>query len=170
MNTNFYLISDTHFFHSRIIEFGRKQFKHAEEMNEFMIERWNSVVKPHDTIIHLGDFAMGPNIDWAILDRLNGIKTWILGNHDTPAKIEKAQKYFAKICAYLEVQVGSKKILISHIPVHDSQLKRFDFQIHGHLHEELIDDSRYFSVCCEQINYTPIHFSDVLNKLKERNA
>lgn len=38
-----FLTSDTHFNHSRILQF-RPQFSSVEEMNEIMIERWNKVV------------------------------------------------------------------------------------------------------------------------------
>lgn len=54
-------------------------------MDEIIIQRWNEVVKPEDTVYHLGDIALGP-IDKSLskITRLNGHKIAILGNHDRP--------------------------------------------------------------------------------------
>ena len=55
----------------------------VNKMNEVMIKNWNSVVKPEDTIYHLGDFALtsAKRCEYFI-NRLNGYKILILGNHD----------------------------------------------------------------------------------------
>jgi len=54
-------------------------------MDETIIENWNSVVKPEDTVYHLGDIALGPiSESLAKVARLNGHKIAILGNHDRP--------------------------------------------------------------------------------------
>ena len=56
--------SDTHFGHNNIIKFCKRPWKTTEEMNEALIERWNSVVKPDDIVFHLGDFAFAANSRW----------------------------------------------------------------------------------------------------------
>lgn len=51
-------------------------------MNEALITNWNNVVKPNDTVFHLGDFAFGGSYIWNnVLSRLNGNIHLILGNH-----------------------------------------------------------------------------------------
>ena len=83
--TNFFT-SDSHFNHARIIELAyRDVFSTVDEMNEGLIERWNSVVQPDDHVYHMGDFAMGQKILWpSFRSRLNGTITFTRGNHDTP--------------------------------------------------------------------------------------
>ena len=48
----------------------------------------------------------------------------------------------------------------------DERLLRFIGNIHGHLHEKTLNDKRYYSVCVEQINYTPILLDTAIQNLK----
>jgi calcineurin-like phosphoesterase family protein len=74
--------------------------------------------------------------------------------------------------------------ILSHIPVHPDSLGRFGTNIHGHLHTNRVKkargvdaktgqilysdqiDTRYYSVCVELHNFTPVLFEDVLKKIK----
>src|SRR6056300_578004 len=84
---NRFFISDTHFDHANILTFtdyaGKpvREFDSVEAMNEAMIERWNAVVKPGDTVYHLGDVAIAKR-GLTHLARLNGRKILVKGNHD----------------------------------------------------------------------------------------
>jgi len=80
-----FFTSDTHFWHYNIIQYCNRPVPDGEvqEMNEIMIDNWNSRVKPSDEIYHLGDFAFcGSEKKKDIIRRLNGIKYLIRGNHD----------------------------------------------------------------------------------------
>ena len=79
---NVYFTSDTHFGHSNIMRFCQRPFSDVTDMNNCLIENWNNKVGKDDIIFHLGDFAMGGSNLWnGILERLNGHKILILGNH-----------------------------------------------------------------------------------------
>ena len=68
-----FLTSDTHFNNDNIIKYCDRPFFNHKDMNETLITNWNSVVKPEDTVYHLGDFIMGLADNTAsILHRLNG--------------------------------------------------------------------------------------------------
>lgn len=75
-----YFIADTHFNHKNIIKYDDRPFSSVEEMNETMIQLWNSRVTQNDNVYILGDVGFG-NVD-NILRRLNGNKYLIRGNHD----------------------------------------------------------------------------------------
>ena len=45
-----FVTSDTHFNHKNIIEYCKRPFKDTLEMNEYIIEKWNSVVKDEDIV------------------------------------------------------------------------------------------------------------------------
>ena len=80
----FFFTSDTHFGHQRAAEIrGYRGPDAVSRMNDDLIDAWNSVVGRGDTVYHLGDFALGPKVEWpCIRARLNGTIVLVLGNHD----------------------------------------------------------------------------------------
>lgn len=78
--------SDDHFWHRNILTHcpaRGERWGSVEEMNEALVENWNRVVRPQDTVWHLGDVAMGKIEDSVqIIRRLNGRKLLVPGNHD----------------------------------------------------------------------------------------
>ena len=179
-----FLVSDTHFGHKGVCHFTRndgvtqlRPFDTPEEMDEFMVEAWNARVRPNDKVYHLGDVVMSRR-SLSIMNRLNGDKVLIRGNHDI-FKDEDYRKYFRELRAY-HVMNG---MILSHIPIHSESLGRFGVNIHGHLHadrvmrparvlEEFIDhgcttiDERYHCVCVEQTDFAPILFEDVVKRIE----
>ena len=124
-----------------------------------MVENWNSVVQPSDTVYHLGDVYFG-KVNAEIVHRLNGRKYLILGNHDD-TRCPVLNKAFRKI--RLWVPIKDKGIVLSHVPVHPDQLDTYEagVNVHGHIHDRVISDPRYINVSVEQTNYTPIHLDEV---------
>lgn len=166
-----FLVSDTHWGHAKTITtFKRKDgsplrpFKDVDEMNAEMIRRWNEVVGPNDLVYHLGDVAMNKN-DLHFIGQCNGRKILIHGNHDTNDTREFLT-YFEKVVA-LKI---FKDMMLTHIPVHDSQLQRFGTNVHGHLHAHDLDDPRYLCVCVEHTDYAPISLEEVRLRIAAKQA
>lgn len=148
-----FLISDTHFGHEKILEFveGRRVLgKTIEEHDEALVERWNKVIRPKDTVWHLGDVAFKSE-RLSIVGRLNGRKKLVKGNHDV-YHVNRYLEYFVDV----KGAVSLEGFLLTHVPIHSSQKFRFLGNIHGHLHDKLIYDPFYFNVSCERVNYQPI--------------
>jgi len=78
-----FFTADHHFRHANIIKYSNRPFSSVGEMDEIMVQRWNTVVRPGDTVYHLGDFTLG-NRDVAAKywDRLTGEKILVPGGHD----------------------------------------------------------------------------------------
>lgn len=171
-----WFISDTHFGHENILGFidsrtglkVRPGFKDIEEMDEHMVEKWNSVVKPGDKVYHLGDVFMGDRDKFKKLwPRLNGRKNLIVGNHDD-IKFLSSGGFFKEV--YLERKFKDLKLHLSHIPLHPSQHEtgapgsgNFLVNVHGHIHGNPTPEGRYINVSVEVINYIPVHI-DVIAK------
>lgn len=78
-----WITSDHHFGHKNIIAYEDRPFSSIEEMDAYMIERWNKTVAPDDTVYHLGDFALSSRQHIIeLIEQLNGRIVLILGNHD----------------------------------------------------------------------------------------
>ena len=53
-----YFIADQHFFHKALNEkMDKRGFESVEQMNEYMIEKWNAKINKNDEVIILGDFS-----------------------------------------------------------------------------------------------------------------
>lgn len=168
MTANWF-ISDTHFGHQNIITFqgtdGKpiRPFASVEEMDERMVQNWNSVVRPHDRVYHMGDVVMNRRC-LPILSRLNGKKVLIKGNHDI-FPLKDYLPYFDDIRAYKIMPAHG--LIVSHIPVHTDQLEgRWKINAHGHLHQRVLPDNRYQNVCVEQTDYFPITLEQLLERSK----
>jgi calcineurin-like phosphoesterase family protein len=167
---NIFFIGDTHFGHEKPYTTFRREdgellrpHGSAAAGDEAMIDNWNLVVKPKDKVYHVGDVSMHKKY-LHLLDRLNGEKVLIRGNHD----LESADIYLQ----YFKDVRGCHQfdgLLITHIPVHPDSLGRWGFNVHGHLHAKRVqwivdkngdsvleNDPRYFNVSVECIHYTPI--------------
>ena len=160
VNRNIWVVSDTHFNHENIIRYCGRPFANAEEMNLSLIDKWNSVVKPHDIVYHLGDVYIGkPDKVRGILPLLVGRKRLILGNHDNIAD-GILHKHFEKILVWR--QFKDFGVTLSHIPLHEGSLNdRFPINVHGHIHEKLVDDPRYVNVSVEHTNYGLINLEEI---------
>lgn len=154
-----YLIADTHLGHAKAAEW--RGFSSIKEHDEAMIEAWNSVVNPKDTVWHLGD-AVFPRTALPLLRRLNGHKHLVMGNHDRH-HIQEYIKYFNKIVGVAKI----KGLVLSHVPIHPNELcYRWEFNVHGHLHhpERLLGiQNGYYCVCADIIpHFKPVSFDYVI--------
>ena len=171
-----FLVSDTHFGHAGVCRFmcddgvtKIRPWTDPDEMDEEMVKRWNETVKPNDKVYHLGDVVINRRC-LRILNRLNGDKVLIKGNHDI-FKLGDYTPYFRDIRAYHVMN----NMILSHIPLHPESQGRFRANIHGHLHQRRVlkdghIDPFYFNVSVEQIDFRPILFEEVLAKIKEQQG
>ena len=81
--------SDLHMMHNKDFLYEPRGFSNERDMCEALVENWNKIVKPEDTVYDLGDVALS-DIQTATkyIKKLNGKHFLIRGNHDTDKKIE----------------------------------------------------------------------------------
>lgn len=176
---NNFFISDTHFFHDNTwLKFKRadgtplRNFSATWEMNEYMIEKWNSVVKQGDKVNHLGDVTFRYDRPFKeLMSRLNGHKRLLLGNHDK-IKGTCLLDYFEKVDLWkgfkLKGDLKKYSFTCSHIPLILSSLRDGKFNVHGHTHASCLEDKHYINVSVEVRDYTPVHLDQIIEEIKKR--
>ena len=170
---NIFFVSDTHFGHANILKFTRadgspmRSFASVQEMDDYMVEQWNSVVRPQDKIYHLGDVAM-KKYDIGKVHRCNGHKRLIRGNHDIyPTKIYL--QFFEEIYSMRVLE----NMLFTHIPIHPESLRHDWINVHGHVHNnvpQLHYGPRYLNVSVEETEYRPLAIEELRQIIAERST
>jgi len=183
--SNVYFTSDTHFGHENIIYFCKRPFSSVEEMDQTLINNWNSVVGPNDYIFHLGDFCFKGSQYWdKILNQLNGHKFLIWGNHDEKHRRDGSILKFDWVGYQCKINIGGRDIYLNHYPFlcYGGTYRTDNYVIaaHGHTHLNINDMSgkdierlKYcfpfqYDVGVDANNYTPISFIDLDNRIKEQ--
>lgn len=176
--------ADLHLGHANIIRYSNRPFADAESMNQALVERWNSVVRPTDTIWVLGDVALGRIADTlALVSTLNGRKLLLAGNHDRcwSGHGHRAQVWterylqagFAEVHQdHVRVTIGARSVLACHFPYrgdshdHDRYVEhrpadQGEWLLHGHVHERWRQRGRMINVGVDAWDCRPVSEAEV---------
>lgn len=157
-----WIISDTHFGHANIIKYCDRPYANTEEMEKALIKNWNSVVKADDIVYCLGDFALcGVDKKKELVEKLNGRKHLIMGNHDSGSPARYREFGFEEVSKHPIIIDGF--FILSHEPVFLNEHMPY-VNIHGHLHDKCYEGNQHINVSVERINYTPADFDVIKNK------
>lgn len=169
--------SDPHYGHVNIIAYANRPFRNVDEMNETLIQNWNSVVSSEDEVWILGDVCMGRLKDTVRnLGRLKGHKNLVLGNHDKKAaKMKEFTQHFERIEKYHEITVydeeeGHKqKIILSHYPMSVwNKAHHGAWMLHGHCHgthkrslPHVVDKGKILDMGVDVHNFFPVSYEQL---------
>ena len=143
-----YYIADLHFFPAALNDrMDHRGFGSMEEMNEYMIMKWNKKVKRNDEVFIIGDLSWGTAEETnALLKRLNGKLYLIQGNHDIFLSKRKMDlTLFQWVKSYEEVSDNNRKVVLCHYPIicYNGQY-RLDkdgnpktYMLYGHVHDTM---------------------------------
>lgn len=171
---NFY-ISDLHFSHNKVIEYCKRPFKNAKEMNLFMIMKWNSRIRHSDDVYIIGDIAFGKNTLQNSVALLNGKKHLIIGNHDNVflkrASDDILDKCFVEITQYKEIDDNGRLVVLFHYPIMDWNKKKYgSYHLHGHIHniENYVQEysrntQNIFNVSADLVGFSPVTLDELIS-------
>jgi len=178
-----FFTADHHFGHANIIKHCSRPFQTADEMDAALINNWNAAVKPNDTVYIVGDLFFRYAVPAAeYLQRLNGRKHLIIGNHDKDwMKKADLPRYFESVERMIEFSDGARKITLCHYPMMTwNGIAKGSYMVHGHIHNNTGAD--YFTLIRNMSNllnagvevngYKPVSFNDLLKnnvKFKEES-
>lgn len=151
-----WVIADLHFGDASLCAPGKRPFPAAPAMDEELVRRWNETVPPGDTVYVLGDVGRGHNA--GTVRRLHGIKHLVAGNGDDIVALARSGLFET-----ISVARWLPGALLTHIPVHQSQLKARTVNVHGHTHGRSLGLHSHICVSAEQVSYSPVRLADVLS-------
>lgn len=181
-----YYISDLHFGHANVIRFDNRPFGNVQEMEDTIISNWNNKVKNEDEVYILGDFCWGLKNEWIrLLDRLNGHKYLILGNHDLKQFPPELKNKFAWIGHLKEIVDDDKHIIMCHYPIlfYRCGYNPKQYMFCGHIHTTRENDflnkwrielkssrtkpsdsfGQVYNCFCGFFNYTPATADEIIS-------
>ena len=181
VGANIWFTSDTHFYHEQDFLYKPRGFESFEEMNEAIVERWNSVVKPGDIVYHLGDMVMS-HYDINIIKRLNGTIFLIRGNHDTNNKLSAIYATGKMVnTSYVPtselIKFGKLSLFMCHYPVltanfDDKHFSQHVINLHGHTHQKgnwlFADNPFIYHVGLDSHGCYPIHIDEIIADIRNR--
>lgn len=135
-----FFTSDEHYHHNNIIRFCNRPFTSSEEMNEYLIDKFNSKVSKSDVTYHLGDFTLEhhPDEALAVLKKLNGKHYFLKGNHDTWLKTNVTNPKIIGISDYHEFRKDKLLFVLSHYPMLSWNCSHHgSTMLHGHCHSKI---------------------------------
>ncbi len=165
-----FIITDTHFHHSRIIEFSNRPV----DFSDRIIKNWNSVILPQDTVINLGDVSWGGKEKLlAVTNQLVGTKILVRGNHDK----SRSDNWFRDVgFSFVCQKTMIKNVMLSHMPtrLNEDEIERGVINIHGHFHnmeykiweenlKNRLSDNHYL-LSLEHVQYRPVLLLDAVEK------
>ena len=141
-----YYIADLHFFHEAMNDrMDRRGFGTVEEMNEYMINKWNRKVRTNDDVVIIGDLSWGHIEETnTLLKRLNGRLYIIRGNHDHFLDNKGTDmSRFQWVKPYEELSDNRRKVILCHYPIMcyngqyllDKKGNPKTYMLYGHVHD-----------------------------------
>lgn len=166
-----FFTSDTHFGDPRALRFDHRPFADLEAHDAGLIERWNRLVTPDDTVWHLGDFALGPPPDRiaALFDELHGEKHLVTGNNDGPDTL--ALPGWASVQVYVELTVDGVMLVLCHYAFRTwNGMGRGSVNLHGHSHGALRPQTRQYDVGVDAWAFTPVTLGEIMGRGRRKPA
>ena len=173
-----YYTADLHLGHENVIRYCDRPFSNAEEMGEAIVSNWNSVVREEDEVYIIGDVLFKLKNDTPLyLDRMNGTKHLITGNHDVRnLKKDRFRELFASVNDYLIIDDEGRKLVLFHYPIVEwDGYFRGAYHIYGHIHNSDNTANRImgnipnaFNAGVDLNDFTPQTLSQLIGRSKAR--
>jgi calcineurin-like phosphoesterase family protein len=164
-----FLTSDTFF--GRQLAAIERGFSNSEEMDNHIIDSWNSRVGKNDIVYHLGNFGWDPISTESAMIHLQGSIKFIPATYDThipEMSLFRAGRH--QILLHSISTLPDEKLILSHWPLLDWHGKTSGvIHAHGGNIKTDIEKGYRFNVNIENWNYAPIEleFLRELIEIKE---
>lgn len=157
---------------------AHRGFQDSFYHDEKVIDTWNQTVHKKDLTYILGDITMETDEHYYQLDRLNGRKIVVLGNHDMKEHVRTLLKYVETVAG----MVDYKGFCLTHAPIHPNEVNFYRGNIHAHIHGNELHEvhmssrykdsnsiilptlHKYYNVDAHKIDYRPKTIQELLDE------
>jgi calcineurin-like phosphoesterase family protein len=182
-----FFTSDQHFGHENIIKYCHRPFGSVDDMDDEMVECWNLVVKPTDTVYHLGDFTLlGKDAAASYFRRLNGTinvlrngwhhdKRWLPAYPDITTSVCHSRQGIPVTIAdplivleFPEYGDGKypKPIVLCHYPIAEWDRKHYGaWHLHGHSHGNHQGEGLIWDIGVDNTRFYPVSLERVAREM-----
>lgn len=177
---NFYS-SDFHCQHYNMTK--ARGFQSCQEMEDVIVENFNSIITKRDVLYHLGDFYWNNDMEGIrkFIARLNCKKLIFLkGNHDKPLIkfMQRTKNSKLELYSDLLVKDGDYKLHLYHYPINDWDRKHHNKDnnykyLHAFGHQHAVNTTPHFqekgavNVNVDMNNYMPLNINDIAEIIKK---
>lgn len=164
---SYFFTADPHLGHANIMKYCRRPFNSVKEMDQTIVDNWNSTIGWDDTVYLLGDISMRNPERWLAV--LQGKKILIQGNHDrlTPT----ARQLLESVHQLLDIRLENQHITLCHYPMlvwnrsfHGS------WHLYGHSHGNTSESEtrRSFDVGMDVWGFKPVPWEVIQMKMADK--
>ena len=172
--------SDTHFGHVKILKYQPcRTFETVTEMDDHIIDSFNTVLRPGDDLWHLGDFCWGASLAGQYRSRIrHGVKLHLVqGNHDA----NSIAQYCTSFHQCVLKKFGGTKVTMCHFALWNWAGK-FDggYHFYGHSHGTAEAELNRVAPCRKSVDvgvdharelvgdFRPLELEEVLEIIENR--
>ena len=168
---NYWIISDTHFNHIKLDEWG-------ERSGDWQTTIWMGLdcIPKGDILIHLGDIAIGNDQEvHKLISALQCKKILIRGNHDKKSANWYLNNGWDFVCDGLDLLFQGYYLFLSHRPI--PTFSHYNYNIHGHTHGNLHRSEEYVSyydknyhkdISPELVGYIPLRLDTFIKSFTKK--
>lgn len=173
MEKQHWFSSDFHFCHDNVIKYDNRPFSTIEQMNNAIIDNYNSLVDDNDDFYFLGDFCFNIKRTEEFLLRLKGDKYFISGNHDDNRTIKLFEKHGTYLGNLAEININKQAIVLCHYALRTYRgSHKGAWHLYGHSHHSLFEDPDSLSfdvgINGKNYNYSPLSFDYVKKRMEKK--
>tara|TARA_R110000772_G_scaffold40559_1_gene94943 strand:+ start:1943 stop:2473 length:531 start_codon:yes stop_codon:yes gene_type:complete len=170
-----FIIANCQFGRAGVIRSNNRPFGNVQDMNEEMVQRWNAVVKPEDTVMHLGNFAWDPSTAEDMFAELNFSQLLLLpAVHDSAVlELQAAGGLPTNVTIVNRIfEQNNLNATFAHWPMLEWPMKnKGNYLFYGFYGKKYKPDhkKKMINMATEFWNYTPQNINSILRLFEDQD-
>jgi calcineurin-like phosphoesterase family protein len=167
---NIWFTADYHIGHANILKYCNRPFQDVEEMDESILENFDSLIEKNSIIFFLGDIAFGDDLTRRVLTLMlqKGEVHFIRGNHDM-RYLKTIEQLAGSVNDLLDIEIDGQPITLCHYAMRVWHKSHFDsWMLYGHSHATLPPVGKQWDVGVDNNRFLPLSYENIKHIMKSR--